>query len=99
MLTTILSKIGLPLLIAAAAFSAGMITNQKLAKPPVVEIPDCICPEQKPCNGIDFDKIKSRQLTIQNQQYLTVSGDSLFTKTLVDQLRKELQAVRLARCK
>lgn len=90
-------------LIAILAFAGGAFFDAKVL---TKKCPDCnpkiSCPPQEkcpPCNGIDFDKIKSRQLTIQNQQYITVSGDSLFVEKMVSEFRKELQALKLARCK
>jgi hypothetical protein len=59
----------------------------------------CNCPEQKPCNGIDFDKIKSKAITIQNTQYLTVNGDTVLVEVYIKALQKELSKLRLARCK
>lgn len=89
--------------VGIAIGSGGTLFISKAVKPVVKlscpKAPDCNCPEQKPCNGIDFDKIKSRALTIQNHQHLTVSGDSLMVEKLISEFRKELQALRLARCK
>jgi hypothetical protein len=81
----------------------GTLGIAKLIKP-VVKVqcppaPDCNCPEQKPCQGIDFDKIKSKYITIQNEQHLTVSGDSLFAKKIVDDLKAEMKALKLSKCK
>lgn len=59
----------------------------------------CNCPEQKPCNGIDFDKIKSKAITIENTQYITARGDSLLEDRLAAMIRQELNKLRLARCK
>jgi hypothetical protein len=70
------------------------------------QCPDCNCPEQKPCNGIDFDKIKSRNITIENRQYLTVSGDSTLLKRITEEnqkviadLKAEMQRLKLSKCK
>jgi hypothetical protein len=84
--------------VGIAIGSGGTLFISKAVKP-VVKLSCPECPEQKPCNGIDFDKIKSRALTIQNHQHLTVSGDSLMVEKLIGEFRKELQALRLARCK
>jgi len=83
--------------------SGGTLLITKAVKPEVkVECPacpDCNCPEQKPCNGIDFDKIKSKHITIQNEQHLTITGDSLLVKKVQEALRKELQDFKMKKCK
>jgi hypothetical protein len=55
---------------------------ERVKKPVEFKCPDCICPKQEPCNGIDFEKIKSKNLTIQNQQYLTIDGDSTLKESI-----------------
>jgi hypothetical protein len=102
MITSILSKFGLPIVIAIASFAGGMITSQKLQKAPIVQdkkCPDCICPKQEPCNGIDFDKIKSRNVTIENKQYLTINGDTLLIDKIKDALHSELEDFKVKKCK
>jgi hypothetical protein len=99
MITTLFAKFGLYALFIVGAFTGGMITSQRLQKAPVVKIPDCICPKPDPCNGIDFEKIKSKHLTIENKQYLSINGDSLLVDKIVKEIRLELQQLRLARCK
>jgi len=103
-----LSKYLLPLvaLVGIGAGSVGTVAINKSLKP-VIKVEEKIvhlkCPEVKPCNGIDFDKIKSRNVTIQNEQHLTVSGDSLFVAKLMEEVRsvikQEISATKLARCK
>lgn len=103
-----LSKYLLPLVafIGIGAGSAGTILVNKSLRP-VINVEEKIvhlkCPEVKPCNGIDFDKIKSRNLTIQNEQHLTVSGDSLFISKIIEEVKKavkeEIKSTRIARCK
>lgn len=91
------------LIVALVAFIAGGTTIlgvTKAVKPVIkLECPRTVCPEQKPCNGIDFDKIKSKAVTIQNTQYLTVNGDTVLVEAYINALRKELSTLRLARCK
>lgn len=87
--------------IAVGSGSTLLITK---AVKPVIKLtcpksPDCNCPEQKPCNGIDFDKIKSRALTIQNHQHLTVDGDSTFSVTIRTIIQEEIAKTKLSRCK
>lgn len=99
-----LSKYLLPLIaiIGIGVGSAGTLVIAKKVKPEIkleCNPPDCICPEQKPCNGIDFDKIKSRAITIQNTQYLTVNGDTVLVDIYIKALQRELAKLRLARCK
>jgi hypothetical protein len=78
------------------------IILEKVKKPVEFKCPEpaaCICPEQKPCNGIDFDKIKSKALTIHNTQHLTVSGDSLIEQKIKEVIAAEFGKLRLAKCK
>lgn len=90
---------------AVVGFLAGggaTLAITKSVKPEIkLECPQAklSCPEQKPCNGIDFDKIKSRAITIQNTQYLTVDGDSLVLDAYREILQQELARLKLARCK
>ena len=56
----------------------------------------CNCPEQKPCQGIDFDKIKSKYITIQNEQHLTIKGDSLVEQKIREVIVAELSKLKLA---
>ena len=93
----------LPYLVCIAVGSAGTLYITKAVKPEIVvrcpDAPACNCPEQKPCNGIDFDKIKSRHLTIQNEQFLTIDGDSLVMDNIREALRLELQDFKAKRCR
>lgn len=93
-MSKLLSIIGIPALCLLIGFGAGMITFKKLEKPVTYDCPDCVCPEQLPCNGIDFDKIKSKYITIKNTQYLTLKGDSILVDRLVEEIRKELKSVK-----
>ncbi|WKZ60806.1 MAG: hypothetical protein QY309_04830 [Cyclobacteriaceae bacterium] len=92
--TAILSKIGLPLLIAGGSFFGGMVFQAKVLKPnivvdskPVVNIPrcpDCNCP---PAIGTELDKIKNTRGTVNlhlHQNY-TVAGDSTALRTIVEE--------------
>jgi hypothetical protein len=83
--------------------SAGTLWIAKAVKPTVKvscpKAPDCDCPELKPWNGIDFDKIKSKYITIQNEQHLTIKGDSLLVKEISEAVKAELMKLKLARCK
>lgn len=94
-------------IVGMAVGSAGTVWLTKAVKPIVhlkcPNIPDCNCPKPDPCNGIDFDKIKSRNLTIENKQYITANGDSLVLKKQLDETRlifqQELAKLKLSRCK
>lgn len=91
-------------LVGAAAFIGGLTFQSKVLtkRCPDLVCPQqaaCVCPEPKPCQGIDFDKIKSKNITIQNEQYLTIEGDSLLVKRIGQEVRAELERVRMARCK
>jgi hypothetical protein len=85
-----------------AVGTAGTIFITKAVQPKIVtekvQAPQC-----PPCNGIDYDKIKSKNLTIQNTQYLTVSGDSALKENLEASYRKilqeELSKLRVSKCK
>jgi hypothetical protein len=94
----------LTIIVALASFAGGSFFGSKLLgkKCPDLncpEIPDCICPKQEPCNGIDFDKIKSRNLTIENKQYLTINGDSLLYDKMRQALKAELEEFKVRKCK
>jgi hypothetical protein len=89
-------------LIGMVIGGAATLGITKAVKPEIkLECPQqvCECPEQKPCNGIDFDKIKSKAITIQNTQYLTVNGDTVLVQVYIKALQAELAKLRLARCK
>jgi hypothetical protein len=95
----ILSKIGIPALFVAAGFSGGMITSKKLEKPVVIpehKCPACNC---EPCNGIDFDKIKGKYITLNNTQKVEMNGDSLIVKRIQEALRQELEDFKVKKCK
>jgi hypothetical protein len=98
-----LTKYLMPL-VAIASFAGGSFFGVKVLdkKCPDLKCPEVNIPPAKecpPCNGIDFDKIKSKYITIQNEQHLTVSGDSLFAKKIVDDLKAEMKALKLSKCK
>jgi hypothetical protein len=89
-------------LIGIAIGGAVTLGITKAVKPVIkLECPQlaCNCPEQKPCNGIDFDKIKSKSITIENTQYLTVNGDSVLVGVYIKAMQAELAKLKLARCK
>lgn len=97
-----LTKYLIPL-VAIIGFGGGSFFGAKVLKD---KCPDCkpklecpSCPEPLPCNGIDFEKIKGKYITLENHQHLTMSGDSLIVEKLTQAFRKELQSVRAARCK
>lgn len=90
------------LLLAAAIGGGSAVAIIKATKPTIEVINKEVklsCPEVKPCNGIDYDKIKSRNLTIENTQYLTVNGDSVLTSAIIEGLRAELAKLKVSRCK
>lgn len=61
--------------------------------------PDCVCPTPKPCGNIDFDKMKSRAITIQNHQHITYGGDSLLLPRIREVVREEMEEAKLVKCK
>lgn len=82
--------------------SGGTLYLNKMMKPEIkleCKPAPCNCPEQKPCQGIDFDKIKSKYITIENQQYLTIKGDTLLVKNIREALREELNDFKVRKCK
>lgn len=90
-------------IIAVIAFGGGSFFGAKVLDK---KCPDCkptfSCPPVEkcpPCNGIDFEKIKSKALTIQNKQYLTVNGDSAIDVTLRKIIQEEMAKLKLSRCK
>jgi hypothetical protein len=98
-----LTKYFMPL-IAIVAFGGGSWFGSKVLdkKCPDLKCPQpaaCICPEQKPCQGIDFDKIKSRNITIENQQYLTIEGDSLVYEKIRKAVKDELNDFKVRKCR
>lgn len=80
--------------IVLIAFGGGVLFDAKVLRPKInltcPPAPACKCPEQKPCNGIDFDKIKSKNITIQNEQHLTVSGDSVMIESIRKMINEEV---------
>jgi hypothetical protein len=87
-----------------AVGTAGTLYITKAVKPEiVVKTEKVLAPQCPPCNGIDYDKIKSKNLTIQNTQYLTVSGDSALKENLEASCRKilqeELSKLKVSKCK
>ena len=91
------------LVVGVTIGSVATMKIQKLTKPEInlacPPAPACICPDPKPCNGIDFDKIKSRAITIQNTQYLTISGDSTMFQRFDELLTKRLEELKVVRTK
>lgn len=92
------------IIIAIASFIGGAIVDAKLLgkKCPDLKCPQpaaCICPEQKPCQGIDFDKIKSKSITIDNKQYLTIKGDSMLVDKIREVVKSELEDFKVRRCR
>lgn len=71
---------------------------QDQVKIEIPKCPDCNCPEPKPSNGIDFEKIKGKGIKIENHQHFEMSAnisDSLFRAVL----REELLKTNVVRCK
>ena len=102
----------LPYAFVAVFFTAvgsyGTMQITKATKPEIkLECPQPVCPEFKCPEGnyIDFEKVKNFKGTLKIDQHyhITASGDSLFSKKMVDDitihLREEIARLRLARCK
>ena len=59
------------------------------------------CPECPATLGNEFEKVKGKNITLNLTQNMNVqmNGDSLVVKKIIDEMNKELQKIRLARCK
>jgi hypothetical protein len=107
-------KVAWPFLLAGAVYYIAFLQGsshgqqkahkdfiEQLAKLDKKKCPDCKCPEVKPCPPqIDFDKIKSKNVTIQAQTVTNyiVEGDSSFREHLKQDIRainSELDIVRV----
>jgi hypothetical protein len=80
--------------ILGAGIAVGII---KFTQPTIQVTTEKIVPQ--PCNGIDYDKIKSKNLTIENTQVLTVNGDSTLLETFRKIVKEEMQAANVVKCK
>jgi hypothetical protein len=88
MITTILTKFGLPALILSVGFGAGMVTSKKLEKPvkvPEYKCPDCNCPP-----AVELNK-KGGQFhlhnTLSNVTIKIEAKDSVLIKQLLRQAK------------
>jgi len=97
MLTTLLSKLGLPALVLMAGVVAGIFLQQRVLDKPVhitcPKAPDCHCPEAQ---GIDFEKIKGFKGNINVHQHYTmeVNGDSTLITKVIEQALHEAKNER-----
>tara|TARA_R110000868_G_scaffold178225_1_gene417800 strand:+ start:537 stop:842 length:306 start_codon:yes stop_codon:yes gene_type:complete len=57
------------------------------------------CPDA--VNTIDFDKIKGFKgnINLDQHYHVEMNGDSLIIKKIIDEMKLELNKIRLARCK
>jgi len=57
------------------------------------------CPDA--VNTIDFDKIKGFKgnINLDQHYHVEMNGDSLIIKRIIDEMKLELNKIRLARCK
>jgi hypothetical protein len=86
--------------VAAGLGSAATLYITKAVKPQiVVKTEKVVAPQCPPCNGIDFEKIKSKNITIENQQYLTIQGDSTLKEVIRQIISEEFKKAQLVRCK
>lgn len=108
-LTSLLPKIGLPLLIAGGGFIGGLAFQAKVLdkkcptlecpKVTVPKCPDCNCP---PTLGSEIEKIKARgNITLHMHQNYTTSGsDSTDLRVIVDEsITKALEKYSLKKKK
>jgi len=94
----------LPYLLAFVLGIGAMIGIQRATRQDIkLECPAPIvslkCPDA--VNTIDFDKIKGFKgnITLDQHYHVEMNGDSLVVKQIIDEMSKELQKLRLARCK
>jgi hypothetical protein len=97
MITTILTKFGLPALILSVGFGAGMVTSKKLEKPvkvPEYKCPDCNCPPAVELNNFDLEKINNKKgghfhlhNTLSNVTIKIEAKDSVLIKQLLRQAK------------
>jgi hypothetical protein len=66
---------------------------------PKIEIPKCPDCRCEPCNGIDFDKIKGKYITLNNTQKVEMNGDSLIIEQIRQVLHQELEDFKVKKCK
>jgi hypothetical protein len=101
-MTTLISKIGFPVIILLVGFAVGMVTSKKLEKAvkiPTFKCPDCKCPE--PPNSIDFEKVKNFKGTLRVDQnyYMEMSGDSLILSRIREAMKAELENFKVRKCR
>lgn len=111
MVSKLLTPVLASLITGFVGFTAGVykVSNRPLEVK--TACPKPVCPEFK-CpegNSIDFDKMKNFRgtLSITQKYYITANGDSLYTRKMVRDiveaqtitLRKELERVKLVKCK
>lgn len=94
---------GLAFLIGAGATVGIVQATRPVIKTEVADKTpcNCTCPEIKPCNAIDFDKIKNVKggFTIQNHQYYVVNSDTFSLEAITQAMRKVALEQKLSRCK
>jgi hypothetical protein len=80
MITTLLSRIGIPVIFLLIGFGSGMVTSQRLQKPcEQKDCPDCHCPEQAAVSVQPFEveKIKGLKEFVYSPQFsgsISVAG-------------------------
>jgi len=104
MIGTLIAKFAAPVAIGAALGIGSVVGIQKATKQDIkLECPAPIvnlkCPDA--VNTIDFDKIKGFKgnITLDQHYHVEMNGDSLIVKQIIEEMNKELQKIRLARCK
>lgn len=105
MITAILSKFATPTIIGIVIGIAGILGLQHLQPTPEVKVecpePICNCDCPDPINAIDFDKVKNFRgnLTVNQNYTFKAQGDTLALKQIISDLHKELESLRVVRCK
>lgn len=92
--------------ICVASFGGGTVAGiglqQKLFNKKVeYNCPDCNCPKAEPAASIDFDKIRGKNMKLEvHQHYHTeVNGDSIAIETFSAAVKRELDKLKISRCK
>lgn len=93
----------LPYGLAALVGAAVTLGIVKATQPKIIINPTpchCDCPEVKPCEKIDFDKIKNvRGLQIHNHLVYVMGSDTVSLPDMEQAFRKVATELKLSRCK
>jgi hypothetical protein len=89
----------IPVVIGILIGGAGTATLLKYVQPKI-EIPECPqCPQCPAISTIEFDKIKNFKGTLKIDNQIWFDADSLFTEKLMQEIRAELKAQKIVKCR